>query len=69
MTASATDADKLDRLEAETRRAWSAYRERLRELTGEEYDNVEDESWAELQTRLRALERRRAVLTGAVPRS
>jgi cell division septum initiation protein DivIVA len=68
MTASATDADKLARLDAEARRAWSAYRERIRELSGEEYDHVEDESWAELQARLNALERRRAVLTGAVPR-
>ncbi len=64
MSAGATDAEKLERLEAETRRAWSAYRERTQALEGEEYDAVEDESWAELQARLRALERRRRVLSG-----
>jgi hypothetical protein len=64
MSASATDPEKLARLEAETRQAWSAYRERTQALEGEEYDAVEDASWAELQARLRVLERRRRVLTG-----
>ena len=46
MTTIAHDADKLRELDADTRRAWSAYSDRLRELSGEEYEQAEDESWA-----------------------
>ena len=62
MTAIAQDADKLRELEDDTRRAWTAYSDRLRELTGDEYERVERESWAELQTALRRVERRRRTL-------
>ena len=62
MTAIAHDTDELRELDVETRRAWSAYSERLRELTGEEYEHAERESWAELQSELRRLERRRQSL-------
>ena len=58
----AHDAEKLRELDDDTRRAWSAYSERLRELTGDEYERVEDESWQELQRTLRSLERRRRTL-------
>ena len=64
MTTVAHDDEKQRELDADTRRAWSVYREGLRELTGDEYERVEDESWAELQTELRRLERRRRTLTG-----
>lgn len=64
MNAIATDAEKLAELDEDTRRAWSTYRDRIHELDGDEYDSTEDESWTELQTRLRALERRRRRLTG-----
>ncbi len=63
MAAIAQDAEKLRELDARTRRAWSVYSERLRELTGDEYERVETESWAELQSELRRLERRRRTLT------
>ena len=46
------------------RRAWGEYTERLRDLTGEEYERVESESWEQLQAELRELERERAALAG-----
>ncbi len=62
MTTIAHDVDKLRELDADTRRAWSAYSDRLRELSGQEYERAEDESWAELQSELDRLERRRRAL-------
>ena len=62
MTTIAHDADKLRELDADTRRAWSAYSDRLRELSGEKYEHAEDESWDELQIELSRLERRRRTL-------
>jgi hypothetical protein len=63
MTATAPDTDRLRELEADTRQAWAAYSERLRELTGEEYELAESESWIELQNELERLEREREALT------
>lgn len=63
MTAIAHDDAKLRELDAGTRRAWMTYSERLRGLVGEEYERVEQESWAELQSELRRLQRRRQLLT------
>ena len=62
VTTTAPDLAQLRELDDGTRRAWMAYTERLRDLDGEEYERAEDESWAELQTELRRLERRRASL-------
>ncbi len=62
MTTIARDADRLRELDAGTRRAWNAYREKLSELSGEQYELAEQESWGELQVELRRLERRRASL-------
>jgi hypothetical protein len=62
VTAITHDADKLRELDDGTRRAWSSYSARLRELHGEEYERVERESWTELQSELRRLERRRRTL-------
>lgn len=59
MTATAPDTERLRELEADTRHAWSAYSDRLRELTGDEYERVESESWTELQAELQRLERER----------
>ncbi len=64
MAAVVHDADKLRELDDGERQAWQTYRLQLRDLTGEEYDRVEPESWAELQRQLRQLERRRRTLTG-----
>jgi hypothetical protein len=63
MTATAPDTERLQELEADTRLAWSTYSERLRELSGDEYERVESESWTELQAELRRLEREREELT------
>jgi hypothetical protein len=55
--------DKLRELDDDERRAWITYRDRLRELSGEEYEFAEHESWEELQRELRGLERRRRSLS------
>jgi hypothetical protein len=67
LTAIAPNTDKLQELDQDTRRAWKTYSERLRELTGEEYELAERESWAELQSELRRLERRRRSLDQTSP--
>jgi hypothetical protein len=63
MTATAPDLDRLREIDADERQAWSAYSERVRELTGDEYERVESESWMELQAELQRLEREREELT------
>lgn len=62
MTTIAYRTDKLNQIEDDERRAWSSYREALRELTGDEYERAEGESWEELQGELRRLDRRRRSL-------
>jgi hypothetical protein len=51
--------DSLRELDEDTRQAWVHYSERLRELSGQEYERVESESWEDLQTELRRLDERR----------
>jgi hypothetical protein len=63
MTATAPDTERLQELEADTRLAWSTYSDKVRELTGDEYERVESESWMELQGELQRLEREREELT------
>jgi rubrerythrin len=63
MAAIVHDADKFRELDDGERQAWQTYSRRLRNLTGEEYERVESESWADLQRQLRQLERRRRTLT------
>ncbi len=63
MTTTAPHIDELRELDDGTRRAWMAYHERLRDLSGDEYERTETDSWTELQSELRSLERRRASLT------
>ena len=55
-------ADKTREIDADMKRAWSAYSERLRDLSGEEYERVEEDSWSELQGELRRLDRQRRTL-------
>ncbi len=62
MTTIAADDDKLRELDADTRRAWGDYSERVRDLTGDEYERAEHESWEQLQRELRSLERQRRSL-------
>jgi hypothetical protein len=59
MTSAIPEAEILREFEEDTRQAWVHYQERLRELSGDEYERVETESWDELQTELQRLERRR----------
>ena len=54
MTAMADVTQKLRELEAQELSAWTTYRERLRDLTGEAYERAEDECWQELQRELDA---------------
>ncbi len=63
MTAVAPDIERLRELDEDTRQAWSTYSDRVRDLTGAEYERVESESWTELQDELRRLEHRRQELT------
>lgn len=63
MTATAHETERLRELEADTRQAWSAYSDRLRDLTGDEYERTESESWTQLQAELHRLEREREELT------
>jgi hypothetical protein len=62
VSTTACSAEKLRELEDRERRAWSDYSDRIRELTGAEYEHAEDESWGRLQRELRSLERRRSSL-------
>jgi hypothetical protein len=62
VTTIAPNNDRLRELEDDTRRAWNAYSDRLRELSGEEYELAEHDSWATLQGELRRVERRRQTL-------
>jgi hypothetical protein len=69
MNASAIQAEKLARIQTQTRRAWQEYHERVRFLRGDEYDSVEDASWLELQDRLSALEHHRRLLDSRTPKA
>ena len=62
MTATAQDAEQLRELDAGTRRAWKTYSDRLRGLRGADYERAEQQSWTELQSELRRLDRRRQSL-------
>jgi hypothetical protein len=67
LTSVAPDTELLQELDAETRQAWIAYSDRLRELSGAEYERVETESWEELQAELRRLEDQRESLAPPAP--
>jgi hypothetical protein len=59
----APDTEKLRELDDEKRRAWNDYYDNVQDLTGEEYEQVELESWDALQGELRRIERRRRLLS------
>ena len=63
MTAIVHGTDKLRELDDGERQAWRAYIAQLRDLSGEEYERAETDSWEELQRELRRLERQRETLT------
>jgi cell division septum initiation protein DivIVA len=62
VTTIAADEERLRELDADMSRAWVEYSERLRDLTGAQYEQAEHESWEQLQAELRELERERAEL-------
>jgi hypothetical protein len=62
VTAMTDVTQKLRELEEQELSAWTTYRERLRELSGEAYERAEDECWQELQRELRRVSRRRRLL-------
>ncbi len=66
MTLIAHDPEKLRELDGDTRRAWERYTERIRDLRGDEYVEVEEGSWRELQDELGRLESSRRALPGNV---
>jgi hypothetical protein len=59
----APDTEKLRELDEDERRAWNEYYDNIQELTGEQYEQVELESWDTLQGELRRIERRRRLLS------
>ncbi len=62
MTTIAPDNDKLRELDEQERSAWSSYSERLRDLSGSDYEFAEPHCWEELQQELRGVDRRRRSL-------
>lgn len=65
VTTIAPDTEKLRELDEDERRAWTEYYDNIQDLTGEEYERVELESWETLQGELRRIERRRRLLNVA----
>ncbi|HWE58128.1 MAG TPA: hypothetical protein VG228_00405 [Solirubrobacteraceae bacterium] len=63
MTTIAPDTEKLRELDEDERRAWNEYYDNIQDLTGEQYELVELESWDTLQGELRRIERRRRLLS------
>jgi hypothetical protein len=56
------DESKMDELDERTQRAWTAYRESLRDLSGRDYDEAEHRSWERLQRKLAEVEDERTAL-------
>jgi cell division septum initiation protein DivIVA len=63
VTAIVDDTGKLREPDDGERQAWQAYSDRLRDLTGAEYERVESDCWDQLQRELRRVERQRKTLT------
>ena len=63
MTTIAPDNEKLRELDDEMRRAWNEYYDTVQDLTGQEYEQVELESWDTLQGELGRIDRRRRLLS------
>ncbi len=69
MTAIAHDAEEQRELDAGPRAPGARTATSLRGLVGDEYEHAEHESWAELQSELQRLERRRQSLEPDLPLS
>jgi hypothetical protein len=57
-------ARKLKELDERRARAWGAYRDSLRDLSGRDYEEAEDRSWERLQRKLKELDAQRAEVVG-----
>jgi hypothetical protein len=66
MTTAAPRPATLEELDERTQVAWAEYRDRLRDLSGREYDEAETRSWERLQRELRDIEYVRADLAEAL---
>jgi hypothetical protein len=67
MTTSAPRRDEphsLEELDEREQRAWTTYKDSLRDLTGKDYEDAEHRSWDRLQRKLRELDEAREDLTG-----
>lgn len=65
MTTVASDQDRMQRLEqldAQSAREWASYGERLRDLSGSEYEIEEAAAWDELQRALAPIHDERELL-------
>jgi hypothetical protein len=60
---------KLDELDERTLRAWTSYRDSLRDLSGRDYDDAEGRSWDRLQRKLKQLDDERAALSSTGDRA
>jgi hypothetical protein len=56
------DENRLNELDERTQRAWKAYRDALRDLSGRDYDEAEHRSWERLQRKLAQFEDERMAL-------
>jgi len=56
------DESRLNELDERTHRAWKAYRDSLRDLSGREYDEAEHRSWERLQRKLAQVEDERTAV-------
>ena len=56
------DESRLNELDERTQRAWKAYRDSLRDLSGRDYDEAEHRSWERLQRKLAQVEDERMAL-------
>jgi len=65
----ASTAQKLQQLDEQELSAWTTYRDRLLDLTGQAYERAEDDCWQELQRELRRVARRRRLLEAGAPAS
>ena len=63
MTTMAPDNEKQRELDDQMRRAWNEYYENVQDLTGNEYEQVELDSWDTLQGELGRIDRSRRLLS------
>jgi len=63
VTTMAPDNEKQRELDDQMRRAWNEYYENVQDLTGNEYEQVELDSWDTLQGELGRIDRSRRLLS------